>query len=228
MAIGRTNASVGGGGSQIKALIDGKGNSSKFLFYMFTGDSVNNIISYNDTENLINMSETFYFCPHLKSIPLLDTSKVTNMKYAFYNCQSLITIPQLDTSNVTDMGYMLYQCNKLTSIPLLNTSNVTDMGETFYGCNKLTTIPALDVSKVDNMQYIFQGCYKLKSIEMTGMKVDFDISSSTEFSRNALVVILNNLATVSTSQTLTMGAENLAKLTEEDKAIATNKGWTLA
>jgi hypothetical protein len=25
-----------------------------------------------------------------------------------------------------------------------------------------------------------------------------------------------------------MGATNLAKLTEEDKAIATNKGWTLA
>ena len=63
---------------------------------------------------------------------------------------------------------------------------------------------------------------------MTGMKVSFDISASIEFERADLVTILNNLATVTTTQTLTMGSTNLAKLTDEDKAIATNKGWTLA
>jgi hypothetical protein len=31
-----------------------------------------------------------------------------------------------------------------------------------------------------------------------------------------------------TTKTLTLGATNLAKLTDEEKAIATNKGWTLA
>ena len=56
------------------------------------------------------------------------------------------------------------------------------------------------------------------------MKVSFNISSSTAFTKEALVEILNNLATVTTTQTLTMGATNLAKLTDEDKAIATNKG----
>ena len=30
------------------------------------------------------------------------------------------------------------------------------------------------------------------------------------------------------SQTLTLGSNNLAKLTEEQKAIATNKNWVLA
>ena len=60
------------------------------------------------------------------------------------------------------------------------------------------------------------------------MKVKFDISASTQFEKSDLVTILNNLAAVTTTQTLTMGATNLAKLTDEDKAIATNKGWTLA
>ena len=60
------------------------------------------------------------------------------------------------------------------------------------------------------------------------MKVNFNISSSTLFTREALVEILNNLATVTSTKTLTMGSTNLAKLTDEDKAIATNKGWTLA
>ena len=31
MAIGRTNASVGGGGSQMKALIDGRGNCNNLF-----------------------------------------------------------------------------------------------------------------------------------------------------------------------------------------------------
>ena len=63
---------------------------------------------------------------------------------------------------------------------------------------------------------------------MYGMKSSFDISGSTLYTRDALVEILNNLATVTSSRTLTMGSTNLAKLTEDDKAIATAKGWTLA
>lgn len=55
-----------------------------------------------------------------------------------------------------------------------------------------------------------------------------NISYSTKFTREALVEILNNLATVTSTRTLKMGATNLAKLTDEDKLIATNKGWTLA
>ena len=62
---------------------------------------------------------------------------------------------------------------------------------------------------------------------MTGMKVSFDISASTQFDESDLVTILNNLATVTSTKTLKIGATNLAKLTDDEKAIATNKGWTL-
>lgn len=60
------------------------------------------------------------------------------------------------------------------------------------------------------------------------MKVNFDIHYSTLLDREALLVILNNLSTVTSTRTLTMGSTLLAKLTDEDKTIATNKGWTLA
>ena len=167
-----------------------------------------------------------------------DTTTVKNLLDATKSCYYLFrnytgtSIDELikpnDTSNVTNMEYMFNQCSYLTSIPKFDTSKVTVMVEMFSGCTKLETVPALNVSNVNYMSGIFGSCSNLKSILMTGMKVDFDISRSTKFERTDLVTILNNLATVTTTKTLTMGATNLAKLTNEDKAIATNKGWTLA
>lgn len=186
------------------------------------------ILKYSDTENLTSMNNMFQYCYNLSSIPLLNTSKVTNMQSMFEHCHNLMSVPKLDTSNVTSMAYIFEYCYKLTTIPKLDTSNVTNMNNMFSVCRSLTSIPRLDTSKVTNMSYMFNGCSNLEEIHMTGMKTNFDISVSTKFTREALVEILNNLATVTTTKTLTMGSTNLAKLTDEDKAIATNKGWTLA
>ena len=160
---------------------------------------------------------------------LLDATKSTYYLFNNYTGTSIDgLISYLDTTNVTNMSYMFVGCRNLISIPLLNTSKVTSMVVMFRGCTKLTSIPQLDVSNVTDMLYMFDSCTKLEEIHMTGMKVNFDISSSTLFTREALVEILNNLAAVTSTQRLTMGATNLAKLTDEDKQIATNKGWTLA
>ena len=43
-----------------------------------------------------------------------------------------------------------------------------------------------------------------------------------------IVEIINNLPTLDEPGTLTIGTTNLAKLTDDQIAIATNKGWTLA
>ena len=195
---------------------------------MFDGCNKLASIPQLDTSKVTNMSSMFAFCRNLTTIPLLDTSKVTNFGSWLYSCESLTSIPQLNTSSATNMNSMFQGNKKLTTIPQLDTSKVTNMYYTFQLCTSLTTIPALDVSKVTNTYYMFGGCSSLKSILMYGMKVSFDIHASTKFEESDLVTILNNLATVTSTQTLTMGATNLAKLTDEEKAIATNKGWTLA
>ena len=263
------------GENTLKNLLDTT-HSAYYLFNIYTGTSVDNLIQPNDTENVTNMGSMFegcsnlttipsldtsnvtsmgsmfsgckkltsipsldtsnvtsmynmfYNCYKLTSIPLLNTSNVTNMSYMFEWCEKLTTIPLLDTSNVTNMSYMLSHCSELTTIPLLNTSNVTTMRNMLFQCSKLTTIPAFDVNNVTDMAYMFTADYNLKSILMTNIGANLDISVSTKFERSDLLVILNNLKTVTEAKTLTMGATNLAKLTEEDKAIATNKGWTLA
>ena len=146
----------------------------------------------------------------------------------FEDCNKLTSIPNIDTRNVTDISYMFYYCGSITSIPLLNTSNAKNMRSMFYDCSRLTSVPALDASNATSLSYMFGYCPNIEYIHMHGMKVSFDISASRKFTREALVEILNNLATVTTSPTLTMGYTNLAKLTDADKAIATGKGWKLA
>ena len=200
-------------------------HGGKFSYTKYT--DLTGILKYSDTENVTNMEYMFQNCNKLTTIPLLDTSKVTNMKNMF-TTSGLTTIPLLDTSKVTNMYYMFYNCLKLTTIPTLDTSNVTDMNGMFANCSRLTSVGQLDASKCTYFDNMFSNCSKLEQIHMTGMKVSFDIHYSTLFTREALVEILNNLATVTNTQTLTMGSTNLSKLTDEDKAIATNKGWTLA
>ena len=78
------------------------------------------------------------------------------------------------------------------------------------------------------MGYMFNNCYILVKADITNMKVSFSLSKSTMLSQRELVKILNNLAAVTTTKTLTLGSTNLAKLTEEDIAIATSKGWSVA
>ena len=213
-------------GGSLKALLDGT-KSTSYLFYNYKGTNIDGLISYGDTANVTDMSYMFNNCTNLTSIPALDASKATNMSYMFMSCTNLTSIPMLDTSRANDMNHMFYGCTNLTTIPELDTSSVTNMNAMFYNCGNLTTIPALDASSVTSMDNIFYNCSKLTEIHMRGIKAGFDIHFSTLFTREALVEILNNLARLSSSRALTMGETNLAKLTEEDKKIATDKGWRL-
>ena len=152
-----------GGGGSLKTLLDAT-KSCYYLFYQYKGTSVDDLISYSDTENVTKMNYMFYECNNLIAIPQLNTSKVTNIESLFSDCSNLTTISQLDTSSVTNMANMFRNCSNLTTIPQLNTSKVTNMASMFRNCSKLRTIPQLNTSKVTNMNYMFYDCYYLTTI----------------------------------------------------------------
>ena len=181
-----------------------------------------------DTSNVTNMSNMFSGCRVLKSIPELNTSNVTNMAGMLSGCYILETIPELNTSKVTDMYYMFNNCYSLETIPKLDTSNVTDMSSMFGNCYNLQTIVEMDSNSATTLSSMFNKCYLLGEINLKNIKLTLNLSNSTMLSKEELIKIINNLATVSSTQTLTLGSTNLAKLTDDEKAIATNKGWSLA
>ena len=242
---------ISSGENTLKKLVDTR-HSAGYLFWNYQGTNVDDLIQYSDTENatdflymfsecralnkvplldtrkVISLGYTFSYCQKITTIPLWDTSKVTYMYAMFNQCKSLTNLPPLNTSKVNNMGYMFSGCTSMIEAPTLDTSLVTEAGSMFGGCTKLTTVPAYNMDRCKNLDYMFERCSNLKSILMTNIGVKLDIHYSTKFEREDLLIILNNLKTVTSSKTLTMGATNLAKLTDEDKAIATNKGWTLA
>ena len=166
--IGKTNSINIVGGNTLKNLLDAT-KSCYLLFYNYSGTSVNDLISQQDTDNVSNMNSMFYLCTKLTNIPLLNTSNVSNMTHIFYGCRSL------------------------TSVPLFNTSKVTHLTGAFYNCSSLKVIPAWDVRHCTYLQNIFYGCTSLEEIHATRWSVDFDISASSKFTRAALIEILNNL-----------------------------------
>lgn len=57
---------------------------------------------------------------------------------------------------------------------------------------------------------------------------NMSLNGGSYFIKESIVSFFNKLGTTTNTITLTFGATNLSKLTEEEKAIATNKGYTLA
>lgn len=111
-----------------------------------------------------------------------------------------------------------------------------DLRNIFNSCNKLKKVDKLILpTTVTTVSSGFNGSYSLRHIGEINTIVAsnaFNFTYSTLLNHDTLIRILNALydyASEGSTSTyiLTLGATNLAKLTDEEKAIATNKGWTL-
>ena len=164
-----------------------------------------------------------------------DTSKVTNFSGAFYECAALLKCPDIDTTSAIDMEEMFYYCPSLKYAPSLNTSNVTTISRMFTSCSSLMSVPLLDCSNVTSIYNVF-GYSDIKTLTDLGgfknLKVNLDIQRAPNLTVQSLMNVINNLYDFrangeTTTKTLTLGTTNLNKLTDEQKAVATNKGWNL-
>ena len=188
-----------------------------------------------DFEGVTDMSKMFYMCNNITTIPQIDTSSATNMTSMFQGCKGLTTIPQIDTSSVTYMGEMFRDCTSLTTIPQIDTSSVENMICMFQGCKGLTTIPLIDTSSLMKVLAMFRACSSLTDLGgFAGLHAGIDLSVC-PLTHDSIMNVINNAADVKnipdfevSSITLKLGSTNLAKITDEEKSIATSKGWTLA
>lgn len=216
------------------------------MSYMFSNCSKLTEVPLLDTSLVTDMSSMFSNCSQLKTIPLFNTSNVTTMYGMFSGCAVIDNLPLLDTSKVTRMNDTFKRCYDLKKIPEINTENVTNFNSTFYNCASLYELPALNASKVTDINQMFRLCNKLKNFgglinlgeaydirqpaNITNYKLVLD--DSTALTHDSLMNVINNLYDIKTKgcnvQGLILGGTNLSKLTSEEIAIATNKGWNVS
>lgn len=138
------------------------------------------------------------------------TSNATNFSYMFMSSSSK-EIPAIDTSSGTNFRGMYYNCGGLKSIKGVNLTNATNVTEMFRQIDYVEEI-------------IFNGVIKISGLEL---------SYCAQLTHDSLMSAINALydyASEGSTKTykLVLGSTNLAKLTDAEKAIATQRGWTLA
>ena len=205
-------------------------NASQYVSDLFKENkrliSMPNLINFNSEYS----AGMFNACTNINEIDFTSYYDYVNAGAFAYNCNSVRHIKI--TGNYLSNVYNAFNgCKLVTNInvPKLG-NNVNTIYQCFNNCYNLQETPNWDLSNVTTTTNAFKYCYSLVKFNMYGMKVSFSLSDSTLLSESELVKIFNNLAdlTNSSSQTLTLGTTLLAKLTDEEKAIATNKNWTLA
>jgi len=146
----------------------------------------------------------------------------------FMNDYSLVKLPDsLDFSNATSLNNTFRSCNSLVEVPrIMDVSSCASMTYFMNGC-PVVEPPELNMINVADAGNAFTQCPFVRNMRIKNLKASLNISASAYHTRDDMLHIINSLQPVG-GQTLTVGAVNLAKLTPQDIAIATGKGWAIA
>ena len=172
---------------------------------------------------------------------------VTQLIYSRVHKLSSLELPDnfgLSSKNGLDLGYYgVYDCQELTSLKLPANVRCYDSSDTIHpdACRKLThiTFPTAPGKSFEinssGTRVVFPQCSSLQHLEgnlMIKTTGTLDISHLTQLDHSSLLLIINGLydyvaAGGSGTRYIKLGDANLAKLSDEDKAIITSKGWTI-
>lgn len=134
-----------------------------------------------------------------------------------------------DTSNAKSFSYDFY-ASRFTRLPEIDLRNAITNVAIFSGC-KAEEI-RIKTSKTTPYSNTFQKCENLVTLSVEGIigQNGVNLQWSTLLSHDSLMSIINSLYDYSTdtsgqTYTITLGTENLAKLTAEEITMIENKGW---
>lgn len=200
---------------------DGITNMERLFYY-----SNLTILPKIDTTNVTSLSYTFAYT-NFETLPYMVTTNVTSLYYAFTECRKLTTLPNLDTRNVDTATYFLQNCSNLVSLPEFDFGSVTSFSSPF-GYSKLTKLT--DIGGFKNLKCSVTSYFLdyLPNLTVDSlMNVINGLWDWTDYPDGKAPINNGTIKNFGKTHTLKFGQTNLDKLTAEQIAVATNKGWTL-
>lgn len=217
-------------------------NVTSFYNAFANNKTIENVnVSNWNTSKVTNMRATFYICDKLQSVSCENwrLDNCTSMYAMFDSCSALknLDLSRWNTSKVINMEWVFIRCASLTSLDLSNwdTSQVTIMNNFLNSCTSLTSldISGWNTSKVNGMRNMLYNCHSLETLKCDNLILpnielgNIGLKYSTKLTVDSIVGLLNALPQSDKGYSFQIGSDNIAKLSDEQKAIATSKGWTL-
>lgn len=168
-------------------------------FLIFTFNGIN-LFNYNYISSAGVKWDTSLdtWMPYAGAIDFNTRIDIYNVLRDYPACKTY-HLPNLDLQSYTNAGFGDGIPSKQVNVPYIHTGFVSNNP---YGKCMVKAIYA----NLDN-SFLIQGV---------------------SYTKQELMLIIETLQPTTTTKTLTVGSKNLALLTDEDKKIATDKGWTLA
>ena len=156
----------------------------------------------------------------------------TNADEMFYEYLG-ITLPKgIDLSRATTARYICTWASKLIELPDFGLQAGCDIDYIVQHCSALKTIEVLRVNESRALYaWSFQNCKALENLTIEGILIgNLVLSDCSLLTHDSLMSVINALKdysedTSGTTHTLTIGSENIAKLSTEELAIIIQKGW---
>lgn len=207
-----------------------------------------------DISKIPTIDEIFATCKKLTTVENLDLSGATTTANGiFMECTALTKVSGVDLSNAINIYSMFNGCTALTEVSGIVAPKATNWSGVFRNAYNLETIGEIDMSSANQTgQYFLGGCRKLKNLGgfinygkgFTQKSNNYSnytlyLNESSNYTHESLMNVINNLYDLNLTydvvnggtlytQTLKLGSTNKAKLTAEEIAIATAKGWTVS
>ena len=192
-----------------------------------------------NTPLVTNYEYAFQNCKSLITAPKILNCVGTTFKYMFGGCSYLENVELFDLSNATNVSYMFSDCVKIKHLPNFNTNKVTNFGGFLSNATGLVSLPVIDMSSATSLTSFFGSNTITNLTEIGGFKnlkinwTSSALNTCPNLTRESLLNVINNLydfrgnGDSTTTRSIKIGSSNMYRLTDEDKAIATNKGWVL-
>lgn len=158
---------------------------------------------------------------------LVDFCEENNIVLDFGNAYGNATYA-LAALHTNHFGILDFSCK--------DTSKTINLTNLFYSHNNTLGVQCIDEfissERTIYATTTFQGAAYLEEVKFSGVidAGNFNVSNCTLLTHDSLISIINALKDYSgttTTKAATLGSANLAKLSDTEKAIATQKGWSL-
>ena len=195
------------------------------IYADITNDNYNNywrnamlqITPVINVDSATSIYQSFYYCSCLRQVTLnfVNCNLRVDIQQTFMNSSNLtkVTLTSEQETEVI-MGYYTFQESNVSDLKLENIK--LNSSGTFEGFNKNTLVN------------IDAGIFFRDFVDTSRQGTTIRLDSAINLTKDSLVSIISSLGTSSGSRdnTLRLGEINIAKLTQEELRMITNKGWT--